>query len=273
MTADPHAENLRQAAERFATETEHHKLTILHDDGLYRHLRFMSEPPGQPKQSGYWFELITVPGSLIFRGDGESFVFARLRDMFEFFRSNPDRNTMRVSPDYWAEKLTSNRAAAKTYSREKFDQIVAEALKDAEEQWPGITAAWDRHASEDNLDYGLDHEGSAREALRDFEFGALAVATCRCGERIEVDFGDLIPAEWRDKHPSRDTAHAYALDRVPGFRFEDTYEWDLQDFDWWYLWSCHAIAWGIARYDEARSQGVAKSAPVMVTVEPAGGVL
>lgn len=219
MTADPRAENLRQAAERFATETEHHKLTILHDDGLYRHLRFMSEPPGQPKQSGYWFELITAPGSLIFRGDGESFVFARLRDMFEFFRSNPDRNTMRISPDYWAEKLTSNRAAAKTYSRELLDQNVAEALAAAEETFPGITDAW-TFETDELAGYDLDHEDSAREALRDFE------------------------------HHHKDET----------FRFADTWEWNLQDFDWWYLWACHAIVHGIAQYDAARKPVAAVSA-------------
>ena len=262
---DPHA----PSAERFTRETEHHKLTVLHDDGLYRHLKFKS-----PRDSAYWFDLITVPGSLIFRGDGESFVFARVTDMFEFFRSNPDRLTMRISPDYWAEKLTSSRDAVKVYSRERFEQIVAEALADAEEQWPGVTAAWSAHAGEDNLDYGLDHEDSARQALADFEFGALTVAACRCGERIEVDADDIIPVEWRDKHPRGRVDHAYTLDRIAGFRFTDTWEWELKDFDWWYLWACHAIVWGIARYDEVRKTAApAATAPSVVTVEPVGGAL
>ena len=210
---DPRAESLRKAAERFDDETKHHKLTILHDDGLYRHLRFMSQPPGKPPESAYWFELITVPGSLTFRGDGESFVFARERDMILFFRSNPDRNTIRISPDYWAEKLTSSRDAAKVYSREVFEQHVAEDLEEAEERWPGVTDGWTLHA-DDPFDYDLDHEDSARQALVDFRHIAAG-------------------------HDST-------------FEFTDTWEWDLKDFDWWYLWACHAIVWGIARYDEAR---------------------
>jgi hypothetical protein len=212
-------------AERFALETEHHKLTILHDEGLYRHLRFMCEPDGKPKRSAYWFDLITVPGALIFQGDGDSFVFRRLEDMFAFFRSNPDRNVARINPHYWSEKLTSGRDAVKTYSREKFDQRVAEELKDAEERFPGITDAWTLHADEFN-GYYLDDEGSARQALNDFEY----------------------TADGRD-----DT-----------FRFTDTWEWDLKDYDWWFLWACHGIVWGIAQYDATKAKSAAAREAVAV---------
>ena len=246
-------------AERFARETAKHELTILHDDDLYRHLRFRN-----PKNSGYWFDLITVPGSLIFRGDGESFVFARVPDMFGFFRSNPDRLIARISPDYWAEKLTSSRDAVKTYSRELLERNVGEALSAAEKQWPGITAAWNEHAGEDNLDYGLDYEDGARQALADFKFGGSFKADCACGGAADFVGGD--PDEvahrgemWLIRH--RGPGHVAEVERVEPFRFEDTWEWNLQDFDWWYLWACHAIVWGIARYDEARKTAAAQSAP------------
>jgi hypothetical protein len=198
-------------AERFARESAEHAIAILHDDGLYRHVRFMA-----PKRSAYWYELITVPGSLVFRGDGTSFVFALTADMFGFFRSNPDRATMRISPDYWAEKLTSDRDSVRTYSREKLEQHAAEALEHAEEHWPGVTAAWAAQTGADALDYDLDYEEPAREALRDFAY--------------------------------RPTGHT-----GEPFRFRNTWEWDLRDFDWWYLWACHAIVTGIARYDQAKT--------------------
>lgn len=219
----------KQIAERFARESAKHELTILHDDGLYRHLKFK-----QAGDSAYWFDLVTAPGVLLFRGDGESFAFSRLTDMFEFFRSNPDRNTMRISPDYWAEKLTSSRDAAKEYSREKFDEYVADLLKDAEENWPGVTAAW-AYETDDSFEYNLDDEESARQALSDFRFAV----------------------------KGRDSA----------FQFEDTWEADFKDFDWWYLWACHAIVWGIARYDTVRSQCATASAPAVVDALPVGGVL
>lgn len=198
-TTEPYAD----IAKRFARETANHRMRILHDDGLYRHVKF-----SPPDSSGYWYELITAPNSLTFRGDGESFVFHRLTDMFEFFRGNPDRKTMRISPDYWAEKLTSNRDCVKAYSREKFDQIVADHLKEAEETYPGVTDAWTL-ATEDGCDWDVEYEECAREALRDFE---------------------------HDK-----------------FQFTDTWEWDLKDFDWWYLWACFGIVEGIRQYDAAKA--------------------
>jgi len=208
-------------AVRFINETAQHEMTILHDDGLYRHLRFAN-----PKASAYWYDLITVPGGLIFRGDGESFVFARLKDMFEFFRSNPDRKTMRISPDYWAEKLTSDRNSVKTYSRERFDQLVAERLEEAEPAFPGVTEEW-KFETADSSDYDLDYEDSAREALRDFEYRA--------------DGSDA------------------------AFQFTDTWEWDFRDFDWWFLWACHGIVAGIAKYDAAKAEAARQ-------VETAGSV-
>jgi hypothetical protein len=205
-------------AERFARETAQHAMTIAHDDGLYRHLKFRGA-----KDRAYWFDLITVPGALVFRGDGTSFVFAVTEDMFAFFRSNPDRATHRISPDYWSEKLTSDRDSVKTYSREKFDQHAAEALEYAEDYWPGVTAAWAAETDEDALNYDLDYEETAREALRDFQYQPAG----RKGEP---------------------------------FRFRDTWEWDVRDFDWWYLWACHAIVTGIAHYDHANASRPALAA-------------
>jgi hypothetical protein len=194
-------------------------------------------------------------------------VFSRLRDMFEFFRSPAGH----INPGYWSEKLTSNRDTVKRYSREMFEQLVAEHLEESEEEWPGVTAAW-AAAMDDTIDYDLDHEESARQALGDFEFGAKFAAVCPCGGRIEVSVDDLIPADWRDKHP-RGLGHPYKTDRISGFRFTDTWEWGLKDYDHWFLWACHAIAWGIRQYDKARASGTTTVAPALVTVEPVGGVL
>lgn len=201
----------RQIAERFARETEHHKLTIPHEDGLYRHLRFTPDPPpGEPRHSMYWFDLITVPGALIFQGDGESFVFRRTEDMFEFFRSPAGR----INAHYWSEKLTNGRRSVQTYSREVFEQHVAEALADAEERWPGVTAGWKLHA-DDPFGDDLDDEESARRALAEFRY-------------IAAGHDDT-------------------------FEFTDTWEWDLRDYDWWFLWACHAIVAGVEQYDAAKA--------------------
>ena len=58
---------------RFLPDVAEHKLTVLHDEGLYRHLRFQ-----KPGTGFYWFDLITWPGNLAFKGDMGGFMFARI---------------------------------------------------------------------------------------------------------------------------------------------------------------------------------------------------
>lgn len=40
--------------DRFLKDAENHKMTVVRDDGVYRHLRFM-----KPETTSYWFDLIT----------------------------------------------------------------------------------------------------------------------------------------------------------------------------------------------------------------------
>jgi hypothetical protein len=213
--------NIERVGKLFAIDTADHEMTILLDEGLHRHVRFMRPRPGS---SSYWYELITVPHALIFRGDYGSLVFSRVEDMFGFFRSNPDRLTMRISPDYWAEKLTSDRDCVKVYSRERLEERLAEEFEREEKQFPGIAKAWAVYV-EDNF-YDLDYEEPAREALRDFEFPVAG---------------------------------------QPAVCFEDAWEWDLKDFDHGYLWACHAVVAGIARYDAAKAQAARPVETVAVT--------
>lgn len=192
-----------EIAERFARETAEHEMTILHDDGLYRHIRFSA-----PESSAYWFELITTPGQLVFSGDGDAFVFRRLTDMFVFFRSSSGWNPgTRIDETYWAEKLVSDRDAVKEYSRRLLNQLVSDYFRDvqAEKESPGIRRAWREATTGRFPDYDTEHAEGARDALEHFKY--------------------------------------------QDFAFVDTWEWDLREYSWWYLWACHAIVWGIAQYD------------------------
>lgn len=68
-------------AVRFARDTAEHEMTILHDDGAYRHVTFHNREHAW----NMWFELITVPGALIFQGDiGGGYSFRRTHDMFRY---------------------------------------------------------------------------------------------------------------------------------------------------------------------------------------------
>lgn len=60
----------------FVRDAASHQMTALHDDGLYRDLRFTN-----PDSTLYWYEITTTPGQLVFSGDGaDSFVFRLAAD-------------------------------------------------------------------------------------------------------------------------------------------------------------------------------------------------
>jgi hypothetical protein len=200
---------IARAAQRFTRETAKHEMTIVHDDGTFRHLRFKN-----PASSAYWFELITVPGALIFRGDGDTFTFARLDDMFQFFRSERGG----INPQYWAQKITDGRDRAQTYAEEEFRTTVLEhfheLLVDGSIPLEYAGAALTELCRDVLDDETISEEATARAALERFEFNISAGSrTC----------------------------------------FADTYEWDFHEWDWWYLWACQAIVSGIKQYDAAKA--------------------
>ncbi|WP_143713593.1 hypothetical protein [Variovorax sp. RO1] len=105
-----------EVAARFPQDVAQHEMTILRDDGVDRHLRFK-----RPGSSIYWFDVITWGGRLYIGGDCGTYVFARIEDMFEFFRGHE------INPQYWAEKV---QAADKNSGIEAFsDEVLKETLK------------------------------------------------------------------------------------------------------------------------------------------------
>lgn len=212
----PKTEREQDMAERFARETAKHEMTVLHDDGLYRHLRFQ-----QPGTSMYWFELVTWPGKLAFAGDVDGYAFSCTTDMLGFFRQSSWNGG--INPTYWDEKVIASRDSVMTYSQDLFNQQVADDLKEAEQDWPGVTAAWNEKVNDFFADYNTEYEHDARAALNNFEFW----------------LGD---------------------DSGEPFRFRDTDEWQLKDHNWTFLWCCHAIVWGISQYDAKKATLVSVAA-------------
>ncbi len=220
-----------EIAARFARETAGHKMTVLHEDGLYRHLVFTD-----PKNSFYWFELITTPGQLVFSGDGESFVFRRLTDMFKFFRSGLRRNgSIEINPQYWSEKLTSDRDSVMGYQEDLFVKVLweqANYLIECEYVKPAQVDRFRQAIKDDIVEGGL--HSTADEAYRTVE---------------EFEFYNDASKEFDYRHEA-------------DVRFEEAWEWfnATKDYDWWFLWACHAIVTGIARYDRIRYYGLEKLA-------------
>ncbi|MCX5119242.1 hypothetical protein OG992_18815 [Micromonospora sp. NBC_00362] len=197
MTTNDHQ---RELAERFKRDTANHTMTVLHDDGLYRHLRFT-----KPDSSMYWFEIVTWPGSLAIRGDVDgNLVFSRLPDMFQFFRSDHG-----INPGYWAEKTADHGKSLKEYSEAVFLQHVTDLLAEFAEEDPALAQTVKAEITDAVARGEAGFEEEARELAR----------------------------FWEDKGV-----------------FSDTWEWDLTDWKWSYLWCCHAIVAGIAQYDTARNR-------------------
>jgi hypothetical protein len=196
-------DSIKRSAERFAKETAEHELTVLRDDGLYRHLRFKASGT-----SFYWYDLITWPGYLAVGGDVDWFVFARVEDMFTFFR---DGSRYGINPVYWSEKLQDGRERVRRYCEDAFKRVVGEELKRL--PVPNLSEA----------------QREARSLLRE-----------------RMDDGD---AQWAE------SAREMLADAEQAGLFSDTWEWNFTDWDWAFLWCCHAIVAGIARYDAAKAVG------------------
>lgn len=86
-----------QAESRFPGDIATHQMTVKRNDGIYRHLRF-----GQPGTGTMAFSLTTWPGYLAYTGDMGDYMFCRLDDMFQFFRTDRQPNY-----GYWAEKVVA----------------------------------------------------------------------------------------------------------------------------------------------------------------------
>ncbi|HZR50047.1 MAG TPA: hypothetical protein VFB06_11065 [Streptosporangiaceae bacterium] len=214
VTLGPVAETADPVAERFARDTAYHIMKVRRDDGLYRHLSFLRFAPVHPPLApslSSFYWFDLVTWPHCLAINGDCGSFMFSRVEDMFGFFRGSR----INPDYWAEKVRGE-TRTRCYSDDKFRQHVTEAAQEAEEDWPGLTQAVERDIFGAYSQWNTEFEDGAREALRDFEY-----------------------------RPSGLAASA------EGFRFDHSWEWDLRDWDWQFLWCLHAIQWGISRYDAA----------------------
>ncbi len=90
----------------FLKDVSTHKMKVLLDSGLYRHLKFRKTGANNWHM---WFEIMTWPGTLEIHGDMGTWSFSRIEDMFEFFRTKPTegRTALHINPSYWQEKINA----------------------------------------------------------------------------------------------------------------------------------------------------------------------
>jgi hypothetical protein len=196
----------------FKKATAEHKMTVVRDDGVFRHLVFQ-----KPGTNVYRYNITTFPGHLVITGDMGTFVFNRLEDMFKFFRATPANHErskgLYVNFSYWAEKCDAadrRTGGLMEFSPAKFAAAVKEHFDSAIEQGyieqRNKDAIW-AEIVRDVLSCDGD-EADAFRAANDFE------------------------------------SH--------GFYFQDFHEARVEEYTHHFQWCCYAIAHAVRTYDVMR---------------------
>lgn len=203
--------------EEFLADVARHEMSVLHSDGLYRHLRFK-----EPGSGCYWFDLVTIPGKLIYTGDMGTFVFSRMADMFQFFRTDREYAHSKglklgINTGYWAEKLIAvdgnrHKAGATEFDEDAFRRVINE-----------YRLRWMRNGHQ----YGTLDKSDRRELWEAVEYDVL--------DRIE-DYGEDVQR----------LAYDFSHEK---HQFEDLFEHDFKRYTRTFLWCCYAIAWGVQQFD------------------------
>lgn len=180
--------NERWTAQAVEHEFKNHELTIIRDDGVYRHLRCC-----RPDTWSYGFEIVTWPGHLAISGDIGCYVFSRVTDMFEFFGAG------RINPGYWAEKALAvdRHGSPRQVTLESFEQRVRSWI--ASEAQSGLApsdvvsfrCAVERDVINPMHDWGGGDLHEARRNLRDFVWVSPTTGERRdASDSWEWDFAD-----------------------------------------------------------------------------------
>lgn len=204
--------------ERFLKDVAEHEMIVVRDNGVSRHVRFQ-----KPGTYCMHFDLITWPGYLCYTGDMGTYVFRRLEDMFEFFRTDRqhmhlrDGKTLAINLSYWGEKLESvdRHGGYREWNKAKFEARIREDF-----------AEW-----LDGCDLEPEQKKEAAERLVDEVLGSLDDGGKENAYRAAMDFEI-------DGH---------------GFPFQDWWEVDSDDYTFRFIWCCYALAWGIQKYDESKT--------------------
>jgi hypothetical protein len=205
-------------AESFLNDVSNHDITILKDDGLYRHIKIRSTYPNHSWNQ--WYDIITYPNGLVYTGDMGTYVFERTKDMFSFFRSGINKETKEISinSDYWAEKCKAQSVfgeGIRTFDTERFHENVKRYWEDYfEDNLESEEAIGVWEAIKESGLMSSDHEWELVTALNDFDPWEV---------ETEFEFTDF----WEDIYQSK------------------TY---------YFIWCLYAIVFAIKLYDEKKEK-------------------
>lgn len=220
----------QNASNRFLLDTSNHRLNVIRDNGVYRHLRMQ-----EPGTSFYYYDIITWPGYLTVTGDMGTWTFSRVYDMFKFFGGW----TGEINTYYWSEKLEAGagRSAhdylAKEYDHDAFCEslkdMLGENLADREEE-DDPEMDWDEDDDEPDSD-----KTRIREIVR---------------ELCKEDFGSDVLA-----HQAVYEANWPACVDAWELCSDLTYK----TYTFHFRWILFAITWAISKYHNTQLVGNAMS--------------
>ena len=218
--------------ESFLKDVATHEMHVLMDSGIYRHIRFK-----RPGTGCYHFDLITYPGYLVYSGDMGCYVFSRLDDMFQFFRTDRSdwnynrKGGLSINLGYWSEKLQAVSgnghgfgSGVTEFSKDKFIQVINE-----------YRLRWIRDARDCRR---LTKE-QRRELWESVDQSVL----------YQIDDGE---------HAALQAAHDFS-EKLGGRRYEfsDLFEHNFTEYTYHFIWCCYALAWGVGQYDAVKEERIA----------------
>lgn len=221
---------MTETQKRFERDIANHRMTIVRDDDVNRHLMCRDAGGGSP----YWFEIVTWPGTLCIRGDMGTYVFSRERDMLGFFRASKygregEPGKLYIDPAHWAAKLKAadsnggHPSSIKELDRRAFNKQTMDQLN----AYMGID------------DGDCDYPGKlVTEIRRDLRGEVLdAVHDSTPPNEAHRILHDYIYRDNKDcmHHPFWDT------ESVP------------TNYTFHFLWCLYAIAWAVREYDAAKA--------------------
>lgn len=116
----------------FAANTGDHELSVIFDNGDYRHLRM-----SKPGMLAWHWEIFTAPGYLAFVGDiGVQLIFRRTTDMLGFFNTRNygdiyGDGSPFINPGYWEEKAGPDmQSVTRTFDVDHAVDVVRDAVNE-----------------------------------------------------------------------------------------------------------------------------------------------
>lgn len=212
---------------RFMNDVKDHQMTILRDEGVYRHIRYK-----RPSTGNMYFDIITWPGNLCYTGDMGTYVFSRIEDMMYFFAEGKEDEVV-TNYYYWTQKAIADSIygnGIKEYSPELAIDTITEEFKN-----------WKFDYLEDTKIE--DEDGNLTDDPYSLEFIE------EQWERVEYE---IISQAHDGPERVYDAAMCFSIEKDGNGRrgpnFEDFWEYNCEELTYHYQWCCHALNWAVKKY-------------------------